>query len=106
HLKRDAARKYFAEIARILRPGGRMYLTAFASSAHCRVWNEEDDHARYSYEIGITNAYLHEGRLHDELARCGLTVVFERPGHWRVDSSPPKLVGAFQDLFIAERSNA
>jgi SAM-dependent methyltransferase len=110
HLLPGAAVHYLSEIARILRPGGRLFASFFLLDARGR----EAAQTGFTYptfSCPIEHGLLHDaavpesGVAHDEgwllavLARAGLQTATVHPGGWK---SPP---GEYhQDIVVAVRA--
>ena len=99
---------YLQEAARLLAPGGRLFLTAFAidgtSTGQERLsfkrW--QDGPGWYAIdEAPLAAAGIDSRFLLEQTAQAGLTVEALRPGHWRGISA-----AHYQDLLIATKPGA
>jgi len=116
HLSFAAALDYLKEMARILRPGGRAYVTMF-------IYDDEGRHILKRKRLGILPAhrmrhsphgavfkhpdyfdmYFTEEAVAELLARAGLEPVLKRSGSWRgTGASSMRRIG-HQDLLILRR---
>jgi SAM-dependent methyltransferase len=69
HLRKPAADGYFAEIARILKPGGRAYITYFASKTIFTLPPEqvvEDDYAVNFLKGDVEDTFVDEPQISDD----------------------------------------
>jgi SAM-dependent methyltransferase len=103
HLPPDELTVYLAEAARLLSPGGRLFLTAFA------IEGQPTGHERLSFrrwgqgpgwyaieEAPLAAAGIDAAFLREETQKTGLVIESLRRGHWRGVNS-----AHYQDLLIA-----
>ncbi|MGH9675575.1 MAG: class I SAM-dependent methyltransferase, partial [Candidatus Acidiferrum sp.] len=88
HLRAKPANDYAAEIARILRPGGKAYTTFFASKDVYRSFNmpqpaEEDEYAINFVNVHQEDTFTDEDRVVEMFERYGLKVLGVKYGNWR-----------------------
>jgi SAM-dependent methyltransferase len=110
HLMPEAATHYLAEIARVLAPGGRVFMTFFLLDARGR------EAAATGATYPTFGAVMEHGLLHDSAVpesavaydpewlrsrwtAAGLEVVGMQPGKWKGASGPQ-----YQDVVVATRS--
>lgn len=114
HLEADEVKVYLREIARILAPGGKLFMTAFVVddiAARDRTGKRDK---RLGFERGgsgpcwfvpelppLAAVGFENGFLDRALAGAGLTIALKSFGHWRGVESDH-----YQDLFIATRGGA
>lgn len=108
HLRRLPAAQYAAEIARVLKPSGKAYLTFFASKDEWRSWNypgeiEEDDYAINFKNVQAEDTFADEAKINQMLHDNGLRVVGIKYGNWRTAKQAHRGIGGGQDVFICGR---
>jgi SAM-dependent methyltransferase len=106
HLRKPAAEGYFAEIARLLKPGGRAYITYFASKTLITApadQYEEDDYAINIFKEGSEDTYVDEAQISMMAERHGLSVLGRKYGFWRGQKYRYRQASGFQDVFIFKR---
>jgi SAM-dependent methyltransferase len=88
HLRMPAVVGYLKEIFRILRPGGRAYLTWFLVTKdddwaieHPRV-NERTDDGAYVVADTYVDAFLYENRVFDAIEALGFRTMIKEYGVW------------------------
>jgi len=114
HLAADEVKVYLREIARVLAPGGKLFMTAFVVDDIAARDRHGKRDPRLSFErsgagpcwyvpelpplaaVGFENGFLDRA-----LAGVGLTLELKSFGHWRGVVSDH-----YQDLFIATRGGA
>lgn len=103
HLPPDELVVYLNEAARLLAPGGRLFLTAFALDGQStgqerlkfRRWGEGPGWYAIE-EAPLAAAGIDAGFLLEHTVQAGLTVERLDPGHWRGQSA-----AHYQDLLLA-----
>jgi SAM-dependent methyltransferase len=103
HLPPDEIAVYVAEAARLLAPGGRLFLTAFAIDGRAtgqerlrfKRWREGPGWYAIE-EAPLAAAGIEAGFLLEAAADAGLRVEALSPGHWRGISA-----AHYQDLLLA-----
>ena len=108
HLRAKPANDYAAEIARILRPGGKAYTTFLASKDVYRSFNiptpaEEDEYAIYFVNVRQEDTFTDEDRVVEMFERHGLMVLGVKYGNWRGVRMPGRGYEGHQDVFILRR---
>ena len=108
HLRRAAAEGYTREISRVLRPGGRAYVTFFASKGRFREiqpWApcDEDEYGVYFAKPEFEDAFVDEARARAMFERDGLRVLGVKYGHWRGPKYGFRGHAGFQDVFVVKK---
>ncbi|CAD5287532.1 conserved hypothetical protein [Bosea sp. 62] len=106
HLPPDELVVYLNEVARLLAPGGRLFLTAFALDGQStgqerlkfRRWGEGPGWYAIE-EAPLAAAGIDAGFLLEHATQAGLAVERLDPGHWRGHSA-----AHYQDLLVAVKS--
>ncbi|HEV2303279.1 MAG TPA: class I SAM-dependent methyltransferase [Stellaceae bacterium] len=114
HLDRAATRFYLAEIGRVLKPGGFVYMTAFLRDAdtapllrarhHRDFVHVEEGGVSFFARGGYLDSCLDRDFLEREMARCGLEPAHLRYGSWRGPHLSTVNAAAYQDLVVARRA--
>ncbi len=111
HLPPDEVLVYFSEINRMLKPGGRLFVTAFVVDSIAA----KDENGRRDPRLAFVRSGdgpcwfvpglpplaavgFDDGFLDRALERAGFTTARKSLGHWRGQSA-----GHYQDVFVAER---
>lgn len=103
HLPLDEFAIYARELARVLRPGGRLFLTAFLAGPdrtgterlRFRPWSERAGWIAYDH-APLAAIGFERGVVADLLAAAGLALETVSPGNWAGEPS-----GHFQDILVA-----
>lgn len=108
HLRRHAASDYAGEIARILKPGGKAYLTFFASKERFRDLQplaacEDDEYGIYFVKPEFEDAFVDEAQARRMFEGHGLQVLGVKYGHWRGPKHGYRGYAGYQDLFIVKK---
>lgn len=110
HLRPEDVVAYLLAIARVLRPGGRVVLTAFLfadvneaiGGDICFGFGDSIFRHAYAHRVESAVAY-HEAWMLEQLSRVGLSLVFPVfRGGWRSNHGGL----TYQDVLIAQRSSA
>ncbi len=109
HLPAVEIGSYTREIARVLAPGGRLFLSAFVMDESARTQTEGRD-ARLGFtpagegpewyanpEAPLGAVAFEDGFIDDVLQRAGLAIRRKSLGHWR-----GRQAAHYQDVFVAE----
>lgn len=109
HLPDEEVSAYLREVARVLSPGGRLFVTAFVvdKTASENPFKKRDARLGFQrYDEGpcwfvpelppLAAVGFDDGFLDDALQRAGLTVLSKTLGHWRGIPADH-----YQDIFIA-----
>jgi SAM-dependent methyltransferase len=107
HLRAKAADFYVSEIARILKSGGKGYITFFASKERFREIQpnaapEEDDYAINYVNVQAEDTFVEESSAVQMFERHGLCVMGIKYGSWRGQQFYRGHAG-HQDLFIVKK---
>ncbi|MCR4266990.1 class I SAM-dependent methyltransferase [Nitratireductor sp. ZSWI3] len=110
HLPPDEVIVYVREVGRLLKPGGRLFMTAFVVDRVAEANENGRRDARLAfrrYRNGpcwlvpelppLAAVGFDEGFLDRVLAQAGLAVMRKSRGHWRGESA-----AHYQDVFVAE----
>ncbi|HXV29662.1 MAG TPA: class I SAM-dependent methyltransferase [Sinorhizobium sp.] len=111
HLPPDEVLVYLGEVGRLLKPGGRLFMTAFAVD-HIAAANESgrrDPRLAFKREGDgpcwfvldlppLAAVGFDDGFLDGALERAGLAITLKSLGHWR-----GREADHYQDVFVAER---
>jgi SAM-dependent methyltransferase len=109
HLRWEPARQYLAEIGRVLRKGGRAYLTFFASMERFReMWPnlvcDEDEYGLYFVKPEFEDAFVNQRCLEELFRNSGLAVLDLKHGAWRGEKfGGGRGFASYQDAYILER---
>lgn len=108
HLRYHAANAYAAEIARILKPGGKGYITFFASKEIWRSFGmgvepEEDEYGINYVNVQAEDTFVDESHAVDMLESHGLKVLGVKYGTWRGSKYSYRGTPGFQDVFIVKK---
>lgn len=108
HLRYPAALAYTKEVARILKPGGKGYITFFASKDHFRHINPDDTSEEDEYAINYVNVqaedtFADEAAVRLMFADCGLIVLGVKYGTWRGNIYLHNPMWRYQDVFIVKK---
>jgi SAM-dependent methyltransferase len=108
HLRKDAARTYVEEVARILRPGGKGYISFFASKDKFREIQpnatiNEDEYSINFSKITTEDNFTDEDRVFQLFQNSGLEVVGYKYGHWRGNQYASRGYSGYQDIFIIKK---
>lgn len=111
HLRAEAASKYASELGRVLRPGGKAYVTFFASKEVFRSFGdptqtEEDSYGIYYANKIAEDTFADEDRVTEMFESNNLSVLGIKYGHWRKIELPHRDYGCGQDVFILKRKEA
>lgn len=113
HLPPAEVARYTVEIARVMAPGGRLFLTAFVMDpAALKAGEGRDPRCGFVRAGGgpawhadpaapLAAVAFDDGFVEGCLAEAGLTVVDRRLGHWRGAAA-----AHYQDIFVAEKGRA
>lgn len=114
HLPPDEVLVYFSEISRMLKPGGRLFVTAFVVDRVAA----KNENGRRDPRLGFNRSGdgpcwfvpglpplaavgFDDGFLDRALERAGFSTILKSLGHWRGHDA-----GHYQDVFVAERRGA
>lgn len=105
HLRMAAAESYLREIFRILKPGGRAYLTWFLVSGDedwlfaNRTVDDESEDGWFTVDQTYVDAYFRESRVLDMIEAIGFRLALKAYGYW---GARPESEGSRegQDLLI------
>lgn len=107
HLEYPAASRYFAELGRVLKDGGRAYITFFLLDERTRPFVDAlqgevstDESGSYMVEGGYVSSYLYPSAVEDLSSAAGLEVVDVERGSWPAESDG---VRPYQDVFVFRR---
>jgi ubiquinone/menaquinone biosynthesis C-methylase UbiE len=108
HLRAAPADAYASEIARVLRSGGKAYVTFFASKEVYRGFNmpqkpEEDAYAINYVNVQAEDTFTDEDKVVEMFNKHSLTVLGMKYGNWRHSQFPHRGIGGGQDVFILRR---
>lgn len=110
HLPPDEVLVYLSEVARLLKPGGRLFMTAFVvdDSASANASGKRDHRLGFVREGNgpcwfvpdmppLAAIGFDDGFLDQALEKAGLAIAIKSLGHWRGQSADH-----YQDLYVAE----
>lgn len=110
HLPPDEILIYLSEVARLLKPGGRLFMTAFVVDRHAAANESGRRDPRLAFardgdgpcwfvpdQPPLAAVGLDDGFLDQALEKVGLAVVLKSLGHWRGQDA-----GHYQDVYVAE----
>lgn len=110
HLPPDEVFVYLSEVARMLKPGGRLFMTAFVVDgiAAANASGRRDPRLAFVREGDgpcwhvpdlppLAAVGFDDGFLDQALEKAGLVVTLKSLGHWRGQDA-----GHYQDLYVAE----
>lgn len=114
HLPPDEVLVYFSEVSRMLKPGGRLFVTAFVVDQVAA----RNENGRRDPRLGFNRSGdgpcwfvpglpplaavgFDDGFLDRALERGGFSTLLKSLGHWRGQDA-----GHYQDVFVAERRGA
>jgi len=108
HLRFDPANHYASEIARVLKEGGKAYVTFFASKEVYRSWKmpqdpEEDDYGIHTVNVQAEDTFTDEAKVRQMFESHGLKVLGAKYGNWRGGTQPHRGVAGGQDVFILKK---
>ncbi|WP_414650622.1 class I SAM-dependent methyltransferase [Ensifer sp.] len=114
HLPPDEVLVYLSEISRMLKPGGRLFMTAFVVDQVAARNESGARDARLAFNRSgdgpcwfvpglppLAAVGFDDGFLDRALERAGFMTVLKSLGHWRGQAA-----GHYQDVFVAERRGA
>jgi SAM-dependent methyltransferase len=108
HLRREPADYYLSEVARVLKPNGRAYISYYASKERFREIQpkancDEDAYGIYFLKPECEDAFVEAHEVEKMAATHGLRLLGKRWGPWRGLQFAYRGLGGYQDRFMFKK---